>query len=172
MNKAGVKGRLPADILQGTDGYDDWYADAYFKKYSPINNLCPQGYFLAPVSVTSTQTQDTPYYIVGPSSPGEPDQDFTGAVKPLPNCIGPYSYCYPYWNNYNFDTVFSITSNAASDYRFQFNISTSTILTCYANCNLHIGLYQPIPPECSKSNKYSTENSCEVPPFTSMPPPS
>jgi hypothetical protein len=139
--------RLPSAITQGTDGYIDWYGDAYFKEIGELDNrLCPGGNYVAPSGVP-------PYSITTPTIPGN-----TG----LPDCIGPNSQYYPYWNNYDFDAVYSFNSD--SNYKFTFNIGKSPILTCYPSCELHIGLYQPLSLECTTSNKYSTEDNCEVPP--------
>jgi len=152
--------RFP-DLTQGTDGYDEWYGDAYFKEIGDLDNsLCPGGNYLAPISAGS------PYYLSLPTDPqGDPypNPPVPGDPYAQPaSCLGPNSQYYPYWNNYDFDAVYSFNSD--SSYNFTFNIGTSPIFTCYPSCELHIGLYQPLTTECTTSNKYSTEDSCEVPP--------
>jgi hypothetical protein len=138
--------RFP-DLNQGTGGYNEWYGDAYFKEIGELDNrLCPDGNYIAPIGFS-------PYSITTPTSPGS---------SSLPLWIGPSYKYYPYWNNYDFDAVYSFNSD--SSYNFKFNIGTSPILTCYPSCELHIGLYQPLSLECTTSNKYSTEDNCEVPP--------
>lgn len=149
MNASGANQRLPIEITEGTDNNSEWYGDAYFNYYSPPDNLCPDGNF-------SCNDTNSAYY-ASPSSPGEGG---------LPDYIGPNSEYYPYWNNNNFTTVYCFSSSVSSDYRFTFKLLEEPILTCFSNCLLHIGLYQPLTSECSPSNKYSTENNCEVPSST------
>jgi len=62
----------------------------------------------------------------------------------------------PYWNTDDFD-LFYLFNN-----EFNFSISQQPILTAYENCNLNICMLQE-GTGCISSNKYGTEESCEVP---------
>ena len=70
---------------------------------------------------------------------------------------------YPYWNTGNFDSVYWIKSDSQNIFS-DFKIFNQPCLTCYSSCELHIGLYQPLNDVCKKSNKYTGESSCELPP--------
>lgn len=146
--------RLPSNITQGTDGYPEWYGDAYFKKYSPVNDICPDGNYLAPIGT------ETPYYIYGPNYPGELQPN----GESLPRCIGPNSAYYPYRNTNNFESVYWFSSSVLTNYEFTFKLSNETVITCYKHCLLHIGLYQPLNTQCTPGNKYTNEEDCKVPP--------
>lgn len=143
MNAAGLLGRL--SNITPTNSNVNLYGDAYFLKYSPINNICPDGNYLC-------TDNSNPYYV-----------DATA-----PSCIGPNSQFYPYWNIDNFESVYWFNSTFSSNYNFTFIMTREPVLTCYSNCELHIGLYQPLNIECEPSNKYYTssneiENKCLVP---------
>jgi hypothetical protein len=157
INKAATLSTTRFPLLLPTNSYPEWYGDAYFKEIGDSDNrLCPGGNYLAPIGVSN-------YYIITPTSPGLPNQTPTGPSPTyLPPCIGPNSQYYPYWNNDDFDAVYLFNSD--SSYNFTFNIGTTPIFTCYPNCELHIGLYQPLNTECTTSNKYTNEDSCEDPP--------
>lgn len=148
LNSAGSVNRL--SINQGTGGFSEWYGDAYFAQ----NNICSDGNYLSNITNNYYYTDNTNL-----TSPGN-----TG----LPTCIGPNSQNYPYWNNNDFDRVYSLKSSTSTNYIFNFNITKQTVLTCYPSCELIIGLYQPLQPlgenaytYYSSSNK--VENNCETP---------
>lgn len=78
-----------------------------------------------------------------------------------------YKYT-PYWQEDNYDNIFLLSSG--SNYIFNnFQILSQTCLTCYASCNLKIGLYQAPPTNaCDDGNLYisnsdPTELSCVIP---------
>jgi hypothetical protein len=146
--------RLPAVITQGTDGYSDWYGDAYFKQFSQANGICPDGNYLAPSGT------ETSFYINGPDYPGQ----LQANGESLPLCIGPNSAYYPYWNTNNFESLYCFSSSALTNYVFTFKLFKENAITCYKNCVLNIGLYQPQNTQCTPGNKYTNEGDCEVPP--------
>lgn len=80
----------------------------------------------------------------------------------------PYYRYYPYWNDDNFNHVYSLLSNPCFK-TMDFFISIQPCLTCYASCELSIGLYQPTVEDCvSSSYKYygsdnNIEEECELP---------
>lgn len=154
LNAAGQNGRLPNDVSP-TEGITDLWGDAYFKKYSPKNNICPDGNYLSPkeyYNSDGTKTNSLYYVDLNPDS-----------AKKAPSYIGPNSQFYPYWNNYNFDTVYCLKSSIDTDFKFNFTIIREPILTCYSSCDLHIGLYQPLNEICVSSNKYYNESKCQTP---------
>lgn len=126
----------------------DNYADPFFENLNP----CPDGNFLCNDSTNS-------FYIPPNTNPGS-------TVAP----IGPNSQTYPYWSNYNFDSVFWFSSKEPS-FNFDFQIFIQPCYTCYPSCGLNIGLYQPITNACDHSIQYysktpsnlNVENMCEVP---------
>jgi hypothetical protein len=115
-------------------------------------NLCPDGKFLC----TSSSVPSNPAF-----------------VPPIPGTIlgvGSNTQNYPYWNNNNFDNVYWLKSNSITNYIFDFSIFKQPCQTCYQNCNLNIGLYQPLPQDCTTTSLYTTsatkiEDSC-IPPST------
>lgn len=112
-------------------------ANEFFKETNP----CPDGNYL-------TTDTTSPYY---------PPQ------QPQPNDNYKDSQFYPYWNDRNFASVYCFYSSQPNN-TFTFKIESDTCNTCYASCNLHIGLYQP-----SKTPYYSRNNSvehlCKVPSY-------
>lgn len=69
-----------------------------------------------------------------------------------------YSQTYPYWNNYNFNHIYVLSSNKRFIFN-EFKIDKQPCLTCYSNCELKIGLYQPINiNKCVSSEKYYNSN--------------
>ena len=141
--------RLPVD-----SGTYEWFGDAFFNYYGTEmgNPLCPGGNYLCPSS------DNTSVYYVNLTSEVSP------ANPAPPAYVGPNSQYYPYWNNYDFEAVYHLSSSALTNYKFGFEITRETALTCYSNCVLHIGLYQPLTTECTTANKYTNEDSCEDPP--------
>ena len=88
---------------------------------------------------------------LSPTQP--PDQEYE---------IQAYSAIYkPYWNTYNFDLFYLFNTE------FNFSVSQQPILTAYESCNLNICMLQ-IGTGCVSSNKYGTEESCEVPDETDI----
>lgn len=82
-------------------------------------------------------------------------------IDPTPNQNSQY---YPYWNINDFNSVYVFNSSASSNYTFGFTISSENINTCFPNCNLHIGLYQPTNGDNYYSNgNNNIENLCQVP---------
>jgi len=89
---------------------------------------------------------------------------------PDPNTVqgvGTNTEKYPYWNNYNFDNVYWLSS-ISPNYTFGFSIFKEPCYTCYPSCGINIGLYQPLNPSCESSNIYykstdEVENKCQVP---------
>lgn len=155
LNAAGIlsPSRLPASVTTAQQN-SNYYGDEYFKQFSPINNICPDGNYLCPRPAGS---QGNPFY-VDPSN--------------VPIYIGSNSQYYPYWTTNNFDTVYCFKSNPSTNpstnYIFDFTIVDEPILTCYSSCNIHIGLYQPLATLCHSSSKYysndyNVESDCEVP---------
>jgi|LauGreDrversion4_2_1035121.scaffolds.fasta_scaffold17739_2 hypothetical protein len=153
LNAAGIKSRLN-NITEGTDGKPEWYGDAYFATYSTPDNLCPGGNYLCNDINNIYYTDNTK--LIRPGSTG------------LPPCIGPNSMYYPYWNTHNFESVYWFKSSSSSEYKFTFKTTKEPILTCYSNCELIVGLYQPLNPQCNSGNKYydssnDIENECLPP---------
>jgi hypothetical protein len=138
LNEAGLKSRL---TLSATNENQDWYGDAFFKQV----NACPDGNYECPELDSSS-----PYNLKSNTPP---------------KYIGPNSKNYPYWNNYNFDSVYWIKSDSQNIF-YDFKIFNQPCLTCYSSCQLHIGLYQPLNTVCESSYKYTDEDSCELPPST------
>jgi hypothetical protein len=148
LNAAGALGRLDVTSTPTL------YGDAFFGAIGINGNpLCPNGSYLAPSSPSS------PYYV----NPTSPPKDY----------IGDNSQYYPYWNTYNFQSVYWLRSNPIN-YKFETTVTGGVAEgfrifdqpkyceTCYANCDLHIGLYQPLTAQCLKSNKYySSSNPVE-----------
>jgi hypothetical protein len=77
----------------------------------------------------------------------------------------------PYWNNECFDLQVNFLSNSSG--KFSFSVSQEPINTCYANCNLQVGMYQIPSPSGQNSFIYCQdvsgnvpiylENNCDVP---------
>ena len=141
LNGAGQLNRLP-DTIVLPNGNTDLYGDAFFS----LKNPCPDGNY----ECTDSTNSSSPYYI-NPNS------------NSVPSYIGSNSQFYPYWNNYNFDSVYHLKSNSNNIFE-EFKIFNQPCLTCYSSCDIHIGLYQPLTPPCTSSNKYTNEKSCELPP--------
>ena len=132
----------------------------FYEKGTGGNTLCPAGNYLCPGS--SSGPSETVYYV-------------DDAVKLAHPYIGDHSQYYPYWNNYNYQTVYWFKSSESTGYVFDFSFFDEPCETCYPNCDLHIGLYQPLSTECMSSYKYTsgtpsnnqnpggTENNCQVP---------
>ena len=151
INPATPTGRL-MNITTGTLGYADWLGDAYFT----LNNLCTDGNYLSNTSSGAYYTDNV--NLIAPGATG------------LPLVIGPNSQNYPYWNDDDFERVYSLKSSSSSsnNYKFTFNIAKQPILTCYPSCELIIGLYQPLKPPGENANKYYSgsndiEQSCQKP---------
>jgi len=141
LNEAGKLGRLS---INPTNGNPKLYGDAFFKS----QNECPDGNYECLV-------KKSVYY-----------------YDPLtsPDYIGPNSKYYPYWNNYNFNSVYHFKSELYTNIFNSFKIYKQPILTCDSNCDLHIGLYQPLNSDtCGSSYLYSTENYCGIPTQSSYP---
>jgi hypothetical protein len=67
----------------------------------------------------------------------------------------------PYWNNYNYDHVYWLKSNAEFT-NFDFYLFDQPCLTCYTNCNLAVCLFQPTNSPCSTSDKYYNNENLEI----------
>ena len=131
----------------------------FYEKGITSNELCPDGNYLCPAPNPSSIPNESAYYV-----------DATA-----PSYIGPNSQYYPYWHNYNFQSVFWFNSSNSNGYVFDFKYFDEPYETCYPNCKLRIGLYQPLKVECDTSNVYTsgtpsnnqnpggTENNCQVP---------
>jgi hypothetical protein len=136
LNGAGQANRL---TVNASNGNTDYYGDAFFEATNP----CPDGNYEC--------TDSSSLYFYNENS--------------VPSYIGPNSQFYPYWNNYNFDSVYHLKSNSNNIFE-EFKIFNQPCLTCYSSCDIHIGLYQPLTPPCTSSNKYTNEDSCDLPPST------
>jgi hypothetical protein len=144
LNGAGQSNRLS---VSPTDD-KNLYGDAFFKYTKP----CPDGNYECTDSKPINPSSQTPSpYYIDPNS------------NSVPIYIGPHSQFYPYWNNYNFDSVYHLKSNSNNIFE-EFKIFNQPCLTCYSSCDIHIGLYQPLTLPCTSSNKYPNEDSCELPP--------
>ena len=79
------------------------------------------------------------------------------------------SATYPYWNTNNYDHIYSFLSKS-NNTDFNFKLSdqeTFNCLTCYPNCELNIGLYQPTN-NCGATQYYysqddNIESKCLLP---------
>jgi len=111
--------------------------DEFFK----IKNPCPQGNY-------KCNDKTSPYY---PPEPGT-----------VPG-VGANTQYYPYWNTNDFDSVFWLKSNP-KNYIFDFKIFEQSQPTCFSSCNLHVGLYQPLLPNCDIEYVYINEDACDLPP--------
>jgi hypothetical protein len=70
---------------------------------------------------------------------------------------------YPYWQLYDYNSMYWLSSSQATNYKFDFKILPQPCLTCYQNCDLHIGLYQSRSIPCAPGNSYySTDNNIEL----------
>ena len=148
LNSAGSISRLT--ITQGTSNQAQWFGDAYFA----LNNLCTDGNYLSNDTSSAYYTDNA--NLINPGDTG------------LPTCIGPNSQNYPYWNDDDFERVYSLKSSSSNNYTFTFSINNQPILTCFASCELIIGLYQPLKPPGENANKYYSgsndiEQSCQKP---------
>jgi hypothetical protein len=160
LNKAGT---LPTSRLDVTSGDPDLYGDAFFGAIGTNGNpLCPNGsYKCDNPSLTNYNATYDPTLTV-------------------PSYIGDDSQYYPYWNTYNFQSVYWLRSTPSDNYTFKTTVTGGVAdgfrifdqpnycETCYASCDLHIGLYQPLTTQCTKSNKYynssdPVEQSCLPP---------
>jgi len=118
-------------------------ADDFFKNLTPSPL---SGFYLC----TSTSPNTNSSYIP-PSQP----QDYNNYAN---------SQYYPYWNTNDFDSVYIFYSSISSNYQFGFTISKENIDTCFTNCNLHIGLYQPTSGDTNYYNKSNEiDKLCEPP---------
>lgn len=122
--------------------------DSFFK----AKHSCRDGNYLCSVSSNPTN----PIFIPPP-------------IGTIPG-VGSNTQFYPYWNSNNFDNVYWLKSSNQTNYIFDYVLFRQPFLTCYANCDLNIGLYQPLPPECGSANthyygsgKLDIESNCEVP---------
>ena len=143
-------------------------ADQFFAQTSVTSQTCVNGTYLAPPGEANA-----PFNVQVETSPGPP---------PVYDYIShdPATVVYPFWNTNNFDNMFCFTSNADNtNFDFTFiNEQYFNCLTCYANCQLKIGLFQPSS-TCSKTIYYtpgstpSLEQECLPPPtgWYSPPPP-
>jgi hypothetical protein len=153
LNSAGTIGRLPPSI-QPTQGNSNFWGDSFFKSV----NACPDGNYKCIVGVQNYNSEFDCTTNPPPSS-----------IIPPP-IIGPNSEYYPYWNNYNFSNIYWFKSNNQTNYNFDFSIINQPCYSCFPNCGLQIGLYQPVI-ECGSTPLYynktptnvNLENNCEVP---------
>jgi len=142
LNGAGQCSRLSVNPTQNNNKL---YGDAFFK----LVNSCPDGNYEC-------------------SDSGSPFLIQKGSV---PDYIGPNSNFYPYWNNENFDSIYHLksnsnNSNSISNVFNSFKIFKQPCLTCFSNCTINIGLYQPLNSICTSAYLYPNESSCELPPIT------
>lgn len=151
LNKAGSVGRLPNSVITAQPN-PNLYGDEYCYQFSILNGNVPDGTYLC----TTTSPSYNPVY---------------DPLINTPIYVGTHTQFYPYWSNYNFSSVYCIRSIASSGYIFNFTIENEEILTCFSNCELKIGLYQPLSTLCTNSYYYynknpsnlNLENQCEVP---------
>jgi len=145
---AGTVSRLPIGIPNGNE---------FFKNI--IVNPNTDGQYRSPEIYPPGSSTVSPYF---PPPPGT-----------IPG-VGDGTYSYPYWNTKNYDHIYLFKSSPATNYIFEFEIINQPCLTCYANCDLKIGLYQPLKPPCNSSYHYYTnhgttpdtepiEVSCQLP---------
>jgi len=151
LNTAGLYGRIP---VGPTNNDTKLYGDAFFN----LTSVCKDGKYLCPAD-PSAPNYNSVYDVTQPDTP---------------TIIGPNSYKYPYWNNYNFDNVYWFKLDNTTNY-WDFQIFRQPCYTCFPSCGLEIGLYQPLNTQCSSSYLYYSntagdpavsgpiENSCEVP---------
>lgn len=142
LNEAGLVGRLPASVMTAQSN-PNLLGDEYFRQFSNLFKLCPDGNYLC----TTTKP------------------NYNSTYDPLinaPSYIGLNSKYYPYWNNYCFNNVLAFYADGPNS-EFKCALFQSSIETCYANCDLKIGLYQPLnTSSCSHSNLYYSRNSNPV----------
>lgn len=144
LNRAGELNRLS---VTPTNNNSKLYADSFFNSIRP----CPDGNY-------ECLNKKSVYY------------PYTTNNNNVPDYIGPNSKYYPYWNNYNFNTVYHLGTENNNNIFNSFKIYKQPILTCFSNCSLNIGLYQPLNPDaCSFSYLYENENSCGIPTQSSYP---
>jgi hypothetical protein len=158
LNEAGALGRIPSNIIDSVIvdkfGRSPLFGDEFFKQASNKKEFCRDGFYKSTLENANVANGDNGYTVY--------NIDLDREAGTLPACIGPNSQYYPYWNNYNFDKVHWLKSSAPN-YTFEFSIFNEPCLTCYSNCNLQIGLYQPLTALCVSSNKYYNEDYCETP---------
>lgn len=149
LNAAAPLHRLPANVVSLDPLL---YGDEYFNQYSRADNLCPDGNYLSREGVANYSS----HYDPSPQGDGSPKY------------IGTHSYLYPYWNDDCFNKVYCLSSSPATNYVFKFSIFKQDIVTCYASCDLQIGLYQPLETSCNGSHEYydssnDVEKQCQLP---------
>jgi hypothetical protein len=154
INAAGQLGRLPSQIVPEKQS---WFGDEYFHQMSVPDNLCPDGTYLSRTGVTNYNE----HY--------DPSANDNG-YNTTPEFIGPHSYLYPYWNDECFNRMFCLTSSLLTTDTniFTFSIQKEDVLTCYASCELQIGLYQPLKQLCGGAYEYYSssddiEKECKLP---------
>jgi hypothetical protein len=140
INAAGSLNRLPPSISSSPFSYGDSFFAA--------NNYCPDGNFEC--------------------IPGVPNYNPVFDATNVPT-IGPNNSKYPYWNDNNYDHVYWLQSSNPN-YTFSFSIYQQPCYTCFPNCGLKIGLYQPVI-ECGSTPVYynktpdtlDIEQKCNLP---------
>lgn len=132
INEAGLHNRLPPSVINN-QGNADLYGDEYFKQFSEQFDLIPDGKY----KCTPIKPNYNPIY-----------DPTTG-----PTYIGLNSEYYPYWNNNCFNNVLSFYSEGPNN-EYKCALFQQPIDTCYANCDLKIGLYQPLSTICTSSYHY------------------
>jgi hypothetical protein len=131
--------------------------NAFFADPLVSKQTCVDGKYLAPPDASAY-----PFNIqtLNPSPP--PQYTYTSH--------DPITAVYPFWNTNNFDNMFCFFSNSNNtEFEFLFtNQQYFNCLTCYANCQARIGLFQPMS-TCSKTIYYppgltpSLEQECLPP---------
>jgi hypothetical protein len=132
-------------------------ADEFFAQSSVTEQTCVGGTYLAPAG-----SDNTPFNVKVETSQGpHPTYDYPAQY--------PTTVVYPFWNINNFDNMFCFTSNIDNtDFNFILeNQKKFNCLTCYSNCELKIGLFQP-PSNCTKPiyyypNSTQLETECMPP---------
>jgi uncharacterized integral membrane protein len=107
-------------------------ADEFFAQSTVTEQTCVGGTYLAPAG-----SGNTPFNVKVETSP-EPHPTYDYPAQ------HPATVVYPFWNVNNFDNMFCFTSNLDNT-EFDFileNQKKFNCLTCYANCELKIGLFQ------------------------------
>jgi hypothetical protein len=149
LNEAGLHNRLPASVTTAQPN-PDLYGDEFFKQFSEQYDLIPDGKY----KCTLAKPNYNPIYDPNISSP---------------IYVGSNSEYYPYWNNYCYNNVLTFYSDGPNN-EYKCALFQQTIDTCYANCDLKIGLFQPLSSNCSSSPHYYNntnpvvqENECKAP---------
>jgi hypothetical protein len=114
------------------------------------NSTCPNGNF-----DTSSN-----YYSPSPINLGPPSYA-QQVIGPLDITDHIFKYM-PYWNTYDFDQQLNLLFDGSSNLTFTMTQEANSLNTCYASCNIQIGMYQ-YPSNQTATIHYIGETSCETP---------